>query len=296
MIRQTKLRLTILALLTAFIVFNGTATFAAQQDHPSTINESVQENKYPINVMFALRESLGVNKFSEELDHEINIMPKVEVMDRHLLSLGEELDSFETRESVQAIFNINLDYISENNFGSKLNKYNEEVMMNVRASLGIDPQSTELDILIMDMPKNEIMDRYFINKHNKVSSQEARNVINYIYGVNLNGISSIEYARLSIFSKGQWVIHNDTNIFIVSSSNDDTELYVAPTQYYKEKTGNEQLPDSLISDLVSIGFVYDSTLETYIYRSLNNESVPDSVKGQVMGTVVQTINTHYIDL
>lgn len=214
-------------------------------------------------------------------------MPKVEVMDRYLESTGK-LKGKEIREAIKDIFGADLNYISEKNYGSKLSIYHVSVMESLRISLNVDFNSTELDAQIMAMTKNEVMDR-FIEVHDfSLSGAQIRVLINQIFGVNLDGISGLEHLRISIYSKGLWILQGDTDLFVVSSSLDDVELYVASTDYFKANSGNK-LPDSLKQKLISIGFSYDADLDQFVYRNPANESVPDAFKGQVIGSVVGTV-------
>lgn len=239
------------------------------------------ENKYTAAVMKAIENSVG----------NINEMPKTEVMDLYLKSFGTEVNGTEVREVVDGVFGIDLNYISEKNYGNKVSMYNISVMESLRRSLNVTEVSTELDAEIMDMPKNEVMDRYIEVQDKSITGAEIRVLINQIFGVNLDGISGLEHAGISIRSKGQWVLSGDTNLLIVSSSLDDVELYVAPTEYFEESTGSNQIPDSLKNDLTQLGFSYNPEPNHFIYRNPTNESVPDALKGQVMGIVLGTIQS-----
>jgi hypothetical protein len=230
-------------------------------------------------------EAFRLNKGEEKISTN---MPKVEVMDRYLESTGK-LKGKEIREAIKDVFGADLNYISEKNYGSKLSIYHVSVMESLRISLNVDSNSTELDAQIMAMTKNEVMDR-FIEVHDfSLTGAQIRVLINQIFGVNLDGISGLEHLRISIYSKGLWILQGDTDLFVVSSSLDDVELYVASTDYFKETSGSNQLPDSLKQKLISIDFSYDADLNQFVYRNPTNESVPDAFKGQVIGSVVGTV-------
>lgn len=233
-------------------------------------------------------EEFRLSQGEERKSTVIANMPKVEVMDRYLES-SSKLKGKEVREAVKEVFGADLNYISEKNYGSKLSIYNDSVMESLRISFNGDSNSTELDAQIMAMPKNEVMDR-FIEVHNySLTGAQIRVLINQIFGVNLDGISSLEHLSISIYSKGLWILQSDTDLFVVSSSLDDVELYVSSTDYFEETTGSNHVPDSLKQNLISIGFSYDADLDQFGYRNPTNESVPDAFKGQVVGSVVGTI-------
>lgn len=249
-----------------------------------------QTTKYSTAVMEAVRLSLFVESNSTHLDQLIDTMTKVEVMDSYLESFGHKVKGKEVREVVKGVFGTDLNCISEKNYGSKLSIYPVSVMQSLRISLNVDPDSTELDTQIMTMKKNEVMDRAIEAHDYSLTGEDARVVINQIFGVNLDGISGLEHVGISIYSKGQWILQGDTDLFIVSSNLDDVELYLATTAYFNETTGSNQFPDSLKQAVMSFGFTYNADVDHFIYRNPTNESVPDALKGQVLGSVVGTIH------
>ena len=237
--------------------------------------------------MEAFRMSRSVESNSTELVKEN--MSKVEKMDIYLKSLGNMTNGKEIRETVKVVFDADLNYISEKNYGSKLSIYNIAVMESLRISLNVDANSSECDAQIMAMTKNEVMDRYIEVHEYSLTGAACRVLINQIFGVNLDGISGLEHSKVSIYSKGQWILQGDTNLYIVSSSFDDVELYITTTDYYEESVGSNQLPDSLKQKLINIGFTYEVDQNRIVYRNPTNESVPDAFKGQVIGTVLESV-------
>ena len=233
--------------------------------------------------------SQSVEKKSTELVRIKENMSKVEKMDRYLKSLGNKTNGKKVRETVKVVFVADLNYISEKNYGSNLTVYNIAVMESLRISLNVDSNSSECDAQIMAMTKNEVMDRYIEVHEYSLTGAECRVLINQIFGVNLDGISGLEHSKVSIYSKGQWILQGDTDLLIVSSSLDDLELYIATTEYFEVTSGSKQFPESLKQKLLSSGFSYDADLNQYVYRNPTNESVPDAFKGQVLGSVLGTI-------
>src|SRR5690606_37918643 len=114
---------------------------------------------------------------------------------------------------VTKIFSIDLDATSLNGEGSLISIYPLEIMEGVRKTLNGDPTDTSLDGYIMSLSKVEVMDKFLQSYGNQIQGPDVRRVINHIFGVNLDGISALEYARLSIYSKGQWVLKSPTDIF-----------------------------------------------------------------------------------
>ena len=232
----------------------------------------------------------GVENKPNELSRAKENISKVELMDRYLKSVGHKTNGKEIREAVKVVFGADLNYISEKNYGSKLSVYNVAVMESLRISINVDSNSNECDAQIMAMTKNEIMDRYIEVHEYSLTGAECRVLINQIFGVNLDGISGLEHSKVSIYSKGQWILQGDSDLLNVSSSLDDVELYVGTTNYYNETTGSDQLPDSLKQKLMSIGFSYNPEQNRFVYRNTTNESVPDAFKGQVIGNVLECVS------
>jgi hypothetical protein len=166
-------------------------------------------------------------------------------------------------------------------------------MKSVRVSLNIDPESLDLDGKIMNMPKAEVMDRYIEVHEYSLSYAEIRLLINQIFGVNLDGISGLENSRLSIFSKGQWITHSDLDLFYIHTSNDDSSLDAGKTELNKKKSGSAELPESLKQKLINFGFTYKDETGIASFSNPTGESVPDSLKGQIINAIVTTIQAEY---
>lgn len=275
------------------VMFAQSATSEVQV---STKLSQQEESKYPLAVMKAVRKHLGIKQNSTALDNQINSMTKIEVMDIYFESKHEKAKGKTIRKVVNDVFNVNLDVISQNNEGNQLSSYPSNIMQGVRVDLNIDPNSTALDEKIMDMSKVEVMDRFLDSYGKTITASESRRIINEIFGVNLNGIDSLEKARLSLYSKGQWMANNSTDIFVLITGKGDIDVRVGVTDYYKEKTATDQLPDEIKDFLSSLGFTYQSSDNTYLYINPTGESVPDSFKGQLIGKLVTYIQVHYANL
>lgn len=267
---------------------NAFAADASAYSNPQAY-EVQQEAKYSKKVMAALEESLAITPSVISIEQ----MPKVDVMDRYLASFGTKVKGDEVRLAVKEIFGIDLDIVSKNDYGSKLVIYPEPVMESLRASFNADPTSTEQDARIMELTKNAVMDRYIKEHDYTLSGAENRNLINQIFGVNLNGISTLERAQLAISSKGQWIVKSDTDLFILESSLDDVDVSVYVTPYFEQLTGSSESPESLVKSLTEMGFTYIEESQVLYYKDSNNQSVPDAFKGQVLKTILEVINTEY---
>ena len=290
----------ILATLVTSLALTGGAGSIFAQEARSNANpqayeaqQNNQDAKYSKKVMKAIRVSLGVDAKSTQADEAIEKMPKVNAMDHYLASFGKKVKGNEVRLAVEEIFDIDLNYVSKMDYGSKLAIYPAAVMESLRASLKEEPTSTKQDARIMGMAKNEVMDRYIKDRDYSLTGAENRILINQIFGVNLSGISNLEYMQIAISSKGQWIVRSDRDLFVLESSLDDVDVSIYTTPYFKRVTGSGQLPESLKNNLMSIGFTYNEEANLLYYKNPTGESVPDAFKGRVMGILINTIVTEY---
>lgn len=276
------------------MLFTGGVGSVFAHETSSTVQQAQQhkeDTKYSKKVMEAVRIGLGEDAKSTKVDDVINKMPKAEVMDYYLVSFGKKLKGNEVRRAVEKVFSVDLNTVSEMNYGSKLIVYSDEIMESLRVSLGEAPTSTEKDEQIMSLTKNEVMDRYIKEYNYALTGAENRVLINEIYGVNLYKISKLEYLQIAIYSKGQWIIKSDKDLFLLKSSLDDVDVSIETTPYFKELTGSDQLPASLKSKFLEMGFTYSEDTNLLYYKESDGKSVSDQFKGIVMGHLIQTVMT-----
>ncbi|ASS67523.1 MULTISPECIES: hypothetical protein [unclassified Paenibacillus] len=255
-----------------------------------------QSTKYPIEVMKVVRASLGADESSTEMDSQINALAQVRVMDIYLESLGNPARGQVIRDAVGKVFGFDLDLMSQNDEGNLLASYNSEIMAGVRTYLGLASDDESRDSAIMSLKKNDVMDHFLSAYGESIQGSDSRRIINYIFGVNIDGLSGLERSRLSVYSKGQWELNNRNDVLIIKSSKGDVDLYVGPTAYYVDKLGSNQLPAELEKALLSFGFTLDTAANLYTYHNVSGESVPDAFKGQVIGAIVACIQASFADL
>ncbi|WP_236015678.1 hypothetical protein [Planococcus soli] len=292
-------KLILLTLMTSVALTGGVGSVFAQEAvsnaNPQAYEaqQNKEDAKYSKKVMKAVRVGLGVDDKSTQADGVIETMPKVKVMDYYLASFGKKVKGQEVRLAVEEIFDIDLNYVSKMDYGSKLAIYPPAVMESLRVSLNEEPKSTLQDARIMAMTKNQVMDRYIKERDYSLTGEESRTLINQIFGVNLSGISNLEYMQIAISSKGQWIVKSDKDLFVLESSLDDVDVSIYTTPYFKSVTGSDQLPESLKNKLANIGFTYNEETNLLYYKNPTGESVPDAFKGQVIGILIGTIVTEY---
>ncbi len=273
------------SVITSIALTGGVGTtFAADTQtnsnpHTYEAKHATAEAKYSKKVMKALEESLPANSPIGTIDK----MAKVEVMDRYLTSFGKKVKGNEVRVAVKEVFDIDLNLISKNNYGSKPDTYPDTIMKAVHASFEDEPITPDE---IMALKKNEVMDRYIKMYDSKLSGQANRTLINDIFGVNLDGISRLEYSQLAIHSKGQWILKSDKDLFILKSSLDDVDVSIYATPYFEQLTGSNVLPASLVTQLTDRGFTYNEDTQVLYYIDPTGKSVPDTFKGGVIGVLM----------
>ncbi|MGM0876168.1 MAG: hypothetical protein ACQEWV_15705 [Bacillota bacterium] len=268
-------------------------TFAKIVDKKKkTVPPTIGSTKYPFDIMISIRKILGGTPFSIEYDHIIDGMTKVDVLDKYIEHSEIKITGLMFREAVFQVFGINLNRISEEGEGAKLFIYPNEIMVGVRKALKIEIQSNETDDKIMSLKKAEVMDLFFDTYNIYIYSDMLR-IVNLIYGINLSGISSLEHSRISLFSKSQWIVHNDTDLFVVYTGTGDIDVKVYPTPQYTKLTGLSELPPELHEALLILGFWYQEETGAFYYRNQNGETVPDSFKGQTLSAIKSVIGKKF---
>lgn len=123
-----------------------------------------------------------------------------------------------------------------------------------------------------------------------------RILINDVFGVNLDGISSIENSGITIYSKGQWISQYPNDLFLLRTELGDVDVTISTTPYFYELTRTNKIPVSMQRSLGALGYTYNKEKNILYYKNPVNQSVPDSFKGQTMGAILETIKTEYQNL
>ena len=199
-------------------------------------------------------------------------MKKAEMMDKYLDSYGKRISSSEICHVVDLMFKINLDETPI------LSKEKEEVDV-VTSSIG-----------------REVIDSHLNQYDRDITGAEIRKIINEIFGVNLEAISSLEGARISLYSKGQWIVQHEKDLFVVYTGASDVDVKVFPTNYFTEQTGLVELPSDLQHALTSIGYYFDEKIDSYYFLNPTGEAVPDAFKGKTIGAILGVIQHSFSNL
>ncbi|WP_394219171.1 hypothetical protein [Halobacillus trueperi] len=229
--------------------------------------------------------------FSDALE-KIDALSKVEAMDLYLESYYKKVKPRDIIEIVNGVYGIDLEAVSDLGVGKQTSTYSDEVLGLVRQAL--DEEVSDEDI--SNMEKVEVMDLYWKAFDGKMSGDEIRKMINAIFGINLAGISGLEGTGVALFSKEQWISHYEDDLFVVHTGADDVDVWVYPTDHFKEQTGLEENPRALEVALTALGFEYSEEKEALYYANPTGKSVPDNFKGQTLGTIIGVIKENYKDL
>ena len=107
---------------------------------------------------------------------------------------------------------------------------------------------------------------------------------------NLDGIDSLEKARISLYSKNQWIIQSDRDLFVVHTGTGDVDVKVFPTDFFTEQTGLTDLPNDLQQSLISLGYSFNQQVGSYSFSNPTGLAIPDAFKGQTMGAISKAIH------
>ncbi|WP_244933623.1 hypothetical protein [Neobacillus mesonae] len=210
-----------------------------------------------------------------ELDAQMKAMRKAQLMDLFIDSFEGNISSSEICDFVKAIFDFDLDVMP--------------ILSKELVEQTLAPESNEPLI-------RQIIDTYLNRRDQRPDGPGIRQMINQVLGINLDAISSLEGARISLFSKGQWVVYHAHDLFIVDTGAGDIDVSVYPTKYFTEQTGLEELPSDLQQALSKIGYRRGGKPGSYYFITPTGEPVPDSFKGQTMGAILKVIHDSYLQL
>lgn len=286
-------------ILTAFTLFTAGVSAAVPQEVEAKSwkqNLDVEEWKYSDPIMSTVykdrrKESKGTDSF-HEAESSIETMTKADIMDHYLDRNNRRVTPYTLIRVVDAVFSIDLQAISDLGAGKQAGTYSDHVLERVREA-SPKPLSDEE---IGQFSKVRVMELYWSSFKKRLTAEERYTMINEIFGVNLVGIAGLEGSGVALFSKNQWISQYDTDLFIVETGSDDVDVWIYPTDYFKQQTGLEENPEELNNRLTKLGFSYSEEKDAFYYADPNGESVPDAFKGQTLGTIIGFIQENYKNL
>lgn len=201
-------------------------------------------------------------------------MSKVETMDHELKRYGKDIGYEEIRQIVHSVFDIDLE--------TKLVVFQEYL-----APLSIDEANADIPVAKV------ALEYYFNQSKGDLTGGKIRTIIKNLFGINLEGISSLAGAKISIYSKEQWITQNDHDLFVVDTPLGDADVRIYPTPLFTKKTGLNRVPTELQQALAGLGYSFDSDNNWCYYCNPTGESVGHEFKVETIETIRQIILDFY---
>ncbi|MEZ7170648.1 hypothetical protein [Sporosarcina sp. OR05] len=229
-----------------------------------------ETNKYPQNVVEAVAKVLELEVHEQQgaigTITKIDDMSKVNIMDIYVSTFELPIDGKQICQCVKEVFGIQID-----------SKY-------------VLPKKRDLRTDYVCGFNVRLIDNYLKELQNQLTGQEIRLLINNIFGINLDAIDSLEKTQISLYSKGQWIVQQASDLFVVHTGIGDIDAWVLPTDYYIEQTGLNELPEQLQQNLSLIGYEYNSDIQGMYYCNPTGEAVEDAFKGRTMRAILSCID------
>ncbi|MFV2047970.1 hypothetical protein ACEWK1_11400 [Metabacillus sp. YM-086] len=293
-LRSSLLKASTLLLVTSSILITPTISEATNSKQPQLAN--IEMTKYPADIIKGISLTLRIENHGRltpaEITEQIENMSKVNAMDTYIRSFPKDLTGSRVREMVHQIYKIDLDAISDLGAGTKQSVYPDQITKAIKQIVDVE----DIDSYIHNLSKSEVMDLYLESYHYELAPSDIRVAINFIFGTNLDGISTLENSGIGLFSKGQWINQSSEDLFVVHTSDDDVDVKIYPTDYFKNRTGLDELPSELQESLIELGYYYNEEIGAYYYADPDGQSVPDFFKGQTLGLLTKYISSSYPDL
>ncbi|UOQ91736.1 hypothetical protein MUO14_14435 [Halobacillus shinanisalinarum] len=100
-----------------------------------------------------------------------------------------------------------------------------------------------------------------------------------------------------MYSKGQWMTQQPTDLFVVSTGPEDIDVKIYPSEYFIRKTGLTAIPYELEKKLKSLGYQEDQKQKGALYYyNPTHTAVTNSFKKQTMGAIAETVQKNYHNL
>lgn len=229
-----------------------------------------ETNKYPQNVVEAVAKVLELEVHQQQgaigTITKIDDMSKVNIMDIYVSTFELPIDGKQICQCVKEVFGIQID-----------SKY-------------VLPKKRDLRTDYVCGFNVRLIDNSLKELQNQLTGQEIRLLINDIFGINLDAIDSLEKTQISLYSKGQWIVQQASDLFVVHTGIGDIDAWVLPTDYYIEQTGLKELPEQLQQNLSLIGYEYNSDIQGMYYCNPTGEAVEDAFKGRTMRAILSCID------
>ncbi|MBO7746810.1 hypothetical protein I8J29_21575 [Paenibacillus sp. MWE-103] len=147
-----------------------------------------------------------------------------------------------------------------------------------------------------DAPRlGEAIDACLADNAGRPAGSALRAAINAACGVNLDALSALEGKRISLYSKGRWMLRADDDLFVVQTGDGDADVAIYPTGRYADIAGTRALPPELTEALVRLGYAVNGPAGCS-YADPAGEAVPDAFKGRTMAALLDVIRRSFADV
>ena len=204
---------------------------------------------------------------NEVIEDKLVEMSKIEAMDRYFRSKEVEVTTESISHFISHAFYIDLD---------------KAYLLDIETAENLKEPT----------PKAAIT-WYLETQQQDWTGEQIRILLKNLFGINTNGLAFLENKKISLYSKKQWILKQDHDLFIVSTGVKDIDVYILATDYFKQKTGLDGLPENLHEKLNELGFSYNQEKMCYYFCTEDGQSVEDSFKGQVLNSLIEVARTKY---
>ncbi|PID20285.1 hypothetical protein CSV61_15500 [Sporosarcina sp. P3] len=213
-----------------------------------------------------------------EVTDYISKLAKTDVMDRYIDQYRTKVTSSVIYEAIAQAFKFRL----------------ERVPVLTKEKIGTFeiPPSTDLETST-NFPSQIILDLYLAHHHHRVTGDEIRTMINHYFGMNLDGIDGLGKTKISLYSKGQWLVKDANDLFVIHTGTKDIDVKIYGTNYFKERTGLKNIPTELQQSLANLGYRYNPQEGAYYYSNPSGLSVSNAFKGKTIDAVIEVTNALY---
>ncbi|AZN41163.1 hypothetical protein [Paenibacillus albus] len=178
---------------------------------------------------------------------------------------------------------------------AQMDKLIEASAANIRSTelLAIIRQIFNIDLRTLPLTPlpQSVLDTYLEQAAGAAAGPDVRRTLNETLAINLDALSALEGARISLFSKDNWMLQQQDDLFVVHTGAGDVDVTITPTAYYAQQSGSNSMPQELSEALVLLGFTYDQASQSCSYADPSGEPVSDAFKGQTMRTLITFIRT-----
>ena len=226
---------------------------------------------------YSLKDSLS----EIEINNYISNLPRIDVMDAYIASCQNKVTSAVIYEAVTQAFKFHLERVPV---------LTKDVLGKFQVPLSTDFENST------SLPSKIILDLYLAHYNYQVTGAEVRTMINHFFGMNLAGIDGLGNTRISLYSKSQWLVKDEKDLFVIHTGIKDVDVKVYVTSYFTEQTRLGHIPIELQQSLTELGYSYSHEVGEYYYSNPTGYSVTNAFKGKTIDAIVKVTNTFYTSI